>query len=331
MITTILNIDTLNKILINIQEAVLFSKIHVVNSRILSHKEIHTVKTILNNQGVQLDIPEEALNFVTQKIATSENTLLYILHVPELEREESIIIRIYPLNQNNTVIQTYPQFIIKHGKQLFTTSNPEDYVQMHSYIKEFKDSCVYPLIMGAEPHCITEVDNRTSVKLITNNKILITNAKHNTLQSDCGPKNRYLSGNLVVSFSNCSVLFMGYNFTSKERISESETIQGAFHNLIINSEISKTHDVAKIEKATIFNRNQLDKVTIQHETDHIWKWSLLGGTSLTSMLLIFTLYLVILHLRSMHQRTSRKSYKKMATKLESNKTPPSNKDIEENQ
>uniref|UniRef100_A0AB38Z2R2 Envelope protein n=1 Tax=Pitica errantivirus TaxID=3078414 RepID=A0AB38Z2R2_9VIRU len=93
VITTILNIDTINKILVNIQEAILFSKMHVTNSKMLSSREIHLVRTILSNQGVQIEIPEEALNLVIPKIATSHNTLLYILHVPELEPEESSIIR----------------------------------------------------------------------------------------------------------------------------------------------------------------------------------------------------------------------------------------------
>lgn len=310
VITTILNIDTLNKILTSVQEAILFSKMHVTNSRMLSGKEIHLIKDILRNQGVQLDIPEEALNFVTPKMATSENTLLYILHVPELETEESTIMRIHPLSQNDSIIKTYPQFLIKQAKQLFTTAKPDDYVQRHSFIKEFKDLCIYPLIMGTEPQCLMEINAETTTKLITNNKILISNAKNQELRSNCGPSDRYLSGNFIVSFSNCTIEFMDQNFTSTEKISESESIQGALHNLQINSEILQNHDVAKIEKATLLNRRKLEKVSLQHETDQIWKWSLLGGTALMSTLLFFTLYLIFIHLRFTHKRTSRKTHQR---------------------
>lgn len=87
-------------------------------------------------------------------MATSENTLIYILHVPELEPEESTVIRIYPVIQNDTVIKDYPQFVIKQTKLLLTTSKPESYVQLNAYTKEFKDSCIYPLIMGNETHCL---------------------------------------------------------------------------------------------------------------------------------------------------------------------------------
>lgn len=103
---------------------------------------------------------------------------------------------------------------------------------------------------------------------------------------------------------------MDQNFTSTEKISESESIQGALHNLQINSEILQNHDVAKIEKATLLNRRKLEKVSLQHETDQIWKWSLLGGTALMSTLLFFTLYLIFIHLRFTHKRTSRKTHQR---------------------
>lgn len=320
VITTLLNIDTINKILINIQEAILFAKMHVTNSKMLSSKEIHLVKTILNNQGVEIEIPEEALNLVTPKMVANTNTLLYILHVPELEPEEGTILRIYPVNQNDTVIKNYPQFIIKQNKQLLTTSKPENYVQLHIYTKEFKDSCIHPLIMGNEPHCVMESNEDTSAQLISNNKVLITNAKNQELRSNCGPTNRHLYGNFVISFSNCTIIFKGQNFTSMEKISEMETYQGALHDLIINKEISKNHDVAKIEEVALSNRNALDKVSLQQESDQKWIWSLVGGTSLSSTLLIIILFLIYFHLRTIQQKASRRIQRRKMSLPKSNDT-----------
>lgn len=316
VITTLLNIDTINKILINIQEAILFSKMHVTNSKMLSSKEIHLIKTILSNQGVEMEIPEEVLNLVTPKMATSDNTLLYILHVPELEPEESTIIRIYPVIQNDTVIKDYPQFVIKQSKKLLTTSKPENYVQLSTYTKEFKDLCIYPLIMGNEPHCLMERNEATSAKLISSNKVFINNAKNQELRSNCGPSDRRLSGNFVISFSNCTITYMGQNFTSKEKISETETIHGALHDLIINKKILKVHDVAKIEEVALSNRNNLDKVSLQQEADQKWKWSLIGGTSMSSTLLIIIMFLFCFHLKSTSKRASKRTKRPRTTKPE---------------
>lgn len=323
MITTILNIDIINRILIGIQEAILFSKVHITNSRILSIKEINFIKNMLNNQGVQVELPDEALNFVTPKVVTSRDTLLYILHVPQLEVEESAIIRIYPLPSNNLIIKEYPTFIIKQGKQLWTTSKPENYVQLSAYIRRYEDSCIVPLIMGTTTHCTTKVDNETSAQLIANNKLLITNAFNSELHSDCGPDNRNLTGNFVISFSNCTINFLQQNFTSTELISELDTIQGALHNIIFNSLPTENHDIATINNRTLNNRKQLSKIFLQQGSTEVWKWSLLGGMSISTTFLIILLVVVVFHLRESIHRVAKK-----VTKRKKPKAKPQQKDKE---
>lgn len=316
MITTILNIDIINKILVGIQEAILFSKVRITNSGILSIKEINLVKTMLSNQGVQVELPDEALNFVTPKIATSRDTLLYILHVPQLEVEESTIIRIYPLINNNLIIKDFPIFVIKQGRRLWTTSRPEDYVQLSSYIRRYDDSCIFPLIMGTESHCITEFNNETSAQLIASNKLLVTNAFNNHLSSDCGPDNRNLTGNFVVSFSNCTINFSQKNYTSAEIINESDTIQGALHNLLVSNHPSNNHDIGTINNRSLFNRKQLSEVLLQQGSTEVWKWSLLGGLSLSTTVLIISFVIIIVHLKQSIHRVSRKITKRRKPKAE---------------
>lgn len=310
MITTILNIDIINQILIGIQEAILFSKVHITNSKILSMKEINLIKTMLSNQGVQVELPDEALNFVKPKMAISKDTLLYILHVPQLENEESAVIRIYPLTNNNSTIEDYPMIVIKHGSQLWTTSKPEDYVQLSTFTRRYEDSCIYPLIMGRTTHCSTKFNNETTMQLIASNKLLITNAFNDELRSDCGPDDRKLSGNFIVSFGNCTVNFKQSNFSSTEIINESNTIQGALHNIIINNHPSSSHDISMINIRTIRNRNQLAKVSLQQESIETWKWSLLGGISLSTTLIIIAFVAIIFHFRNSFHRVTKKIAKR---------------------
>lgn len=113
-LTTIINIDTINKILEEIQEAISLSKASVTSNKILSFREVMMIKNILEDQGVNIELPDEALNYINPKIAVSKETLLYILQVPELERKESKVFQLFPLNNNNTIIIDYPPYIIKH-------------------------------------------------------------------------------------------------------------------------------------------------------------------------------------------------------------------------
>lgn len=327
VITLILNVDVINKILLDIQDAILLSKTATTNSKILSLKEVNAIKEILQNQGITVDLPDEALTYITPKMATSKDTLLYILHVPQLQGKESDIIRIFALNNNNTVIGNHPTYLIKNGKELFTTIKPEDYVQRSTFIEKFQDNCICPLINGRQGHCITKTETHTEAKLIKENQLLITNAKNNDLKSNCGPDDRPLKGNLIVSFSNCTITFIGKQFTSTEIFEEPKFMQGALHQLIMNHQLQDSHDIGKIDNRTLLNRKQIQHVHLKQYDHDIWKWSLFGGLSITTTMLLFLIaFLILSYRRSVDHRTSRahrnKSCKSDRSKTELNPGNP---------
>lgn len=313
-ITLILNVDVINKILLDIQDAVLLSKTATTNSKILSLKEVNIIKEILQNQGVTVDLPDEALTYITPKIAANKDTLLYILHVPQLQERESDIIRIFSLNNNNSAIKDHPSYIIKHGKEIFTTIKPEDYVQRSFFIQKFEDECIYPLINGKQSHCITRTETHTEVKLIGNNQLLITNAKNDELKSNCGPDNRPLKGNLLISFSNCTITILGRQFTSNEIIEEPQFIHNALHNVLINHQLLENHDIGKIDNRTLLNRSQIQHVYLKQYSNEIWRWSLFGGLSVTTTMLITLIaFLILSYRRSIDHRSSRTHQRKINT------------------
>lgn len=300
---TILNIDIINKILVDIQDAIILSKTLTVNTRMLSLKEINTIRTLLEEQGIKVDLPDEAISFVTPKIAVSKNTLLYILHIPQLEPEEANIVKIFPLNNNNHVIKEYPNYLIKNKYTLFTTTKPAEYVQRHAFIKEFSDNCIEPLMLGNNAQCITKLDYRTEGKLIAENTILITNAKNNTIHSTCGPNNRNLSGNFIISFSNCTVNFANVTFSSKEVTSKPQFIETALYNIQLENWLQKDLNITLIDNRTITNREQLHHVYLRQFNHEIRIWSLFGGLSVTS---IISIALVTIYFRRSISKISQK-------------------------
>lgn len=298
---TILNIDTINKILVDVQDAILLSKTLTVNTKMLSLKEINTIRTLLEEQGIKVDLPDEAINFVTPKIAVSRNTLLYILHVPQLETEEADTIEIFPLNNNDLVIKDYPSYLIKKRKTLYTTNKPTEYVQRHAFINEFSDNCIQPLILGLKAHCITKTDTRTEGKLITENTILITNAKNDTIDSTCGPNNRSLTGNFIISFSNCTVYFGNATFSSTEMEFKPHFIHTALHNIQLENWLQNDLNITLIDNRTITNRNQLHHLHLKQFNHEIRMWSLFGGVSVIS---IVSITLVTIYLKQLTSKIS---------------------------
>lgn len=105
-ITTMLSVDVFGELLDNIQEAITLTRVSIINNKILTTREVNVIKSALQDQGVEIAFPDEALQFVTPKIAVKNGDLLYILHVPELENSTSTIMRIFPLIVNNQIIRT---------------------------------------------------------------------------------------------------------------------------------------------------------------------------------------------------------------------------------
>lgn len=326
ILSTIINIDTVNKILTDIQDTILLSKTLTANSKILSAKEIYTIKNLVQSQGVTVDIPDEAFNLVTPKISVNRDTLLYILQIPQLSNREATIIRILPLNLNDSIIKEYPTFLVKLHKTLFTTTHPASYVQRDEFIKKFSDTCISSLISGLHSKCIMMTETQTTAKLVTENTILITNAKNHKLISNCGPDNRTLLGNFLITFENCTVIFMEQQFTAKESYSKTEFLHGAIHNLVIEKEVQPEYNLAMIHKNTISNRDQLNHVYLQQYTNEIWNWGLLSGMSLSTIIIIGLIVLIIIKLKNIINSTARRILQKKKSKQQRT-TPENTQDI----
>lgn len=289
LITTIINIETVNGILEDIQEAIIRTKSKLPSNKILSLKEVILIKDLMINQGVNISLPDEALQYVTPKIAVNDNTLLYILQIPKLEEEKSTAMMIVPLIINNTIIREYPQYLIRTNQKLFTTTKHDNFVQKHTEIKEFEDDCILPLVMGTRSHCNVTKEKETTLQFIAEDKLVISNAINETLSSDCGPNNRTLTGNFLISFWNCTVTFKNKKFKSYEIKSEKMEIQGALHNLQATRQLIKELSVDEIVQENIENRKQLNKVYLKQINQQTWIWSLSGGLSLSTIGIIILL------------------------------------------
>lgn len=305
--TSILNVDILNQLLEDIQDAVMLSKMSITTSKILTIREILTIKGLLQDQGIDIHLPDEALQFVTPKFATSANTLLYFMHVPLLENSTSSIIRIYPIINRNSTLDQYPEYIVKRGDQIFTTKKPKDYVQKFSFLKDLNDECINPMINGRKPKCNIIFNNQTIYRLISDNTLLISNARKGYLESNCGPDNRSLEGNMLIHFENCTIKINNQSFRNEELLSEPEIIHGAFYNLNPDWTLKEKHDLNEIHRNTIQNRRHLEHVYLKQNNLNLKFWSMFGGLSLTGI--VTTIIVVFIILKYISNGTGRSSLK----------------------
>ena len=292
-ITTMLNINVIIELLDNIQEAITLSKISITNNKILSTREINIIKTALQDQGVEINFPDEALQFVTPKIAVKNGDLLYILHVPQLENYTSNVIRIFPLIVDNQIIKSFPSHIIRHGSKLYTTDKPGDFVQKSSDIREFSDECIQQIIFGKQSRCISISKNDTTQQLVNENTIIVSNAKNHILETNCGPDDRAITGNFIIKFANCRINFNGQIFKSSETLVNTEFLPGAFHNTLIRWNRQNQPDIAEISNVAIANRQKLDHVYLRQNSLHFKVWTAFGGFSLSTIFCFIVIFILV--------------------------------------
>lgn len=293
-ITSIVNVDILNQLLEDIQDAILLSIMSITSNKILSIREITTIRELLQDQGINIHLPDEALQYVTPKFATSHGTLLYFMHVPLLEENTAEIIRIYTIiNSNQSIIQ-FPEFIVKSGNRIFVTQKPEDFVQKSSFLTDLGDECIKPLITGVKPKCNVVFNNQTIIKLISDNTILISNIRNQTLKSTCGPDNRSLEGNVIINFENCTIQLNNETFRNEEYIGEPNIMYNAFYNLKPNWKLQEDIDLGKIHHDTIQNRRHLEHVYLEQNNLNFKFWSLFGGFSFTGITAVIIIMLIII-------------------------------------
>nr|XP_049466988.1 uncharacterized protein LOC125908330 [Anopheles coluzzii] len=244
-ITLLVYMDATNRILEDIEDAILRTRIQLTNSKLLSINEILAIETIINNQGIQTQFPEEALKYAIPKIAIKEKMLFYILEIPKVENNCKIF-QIVPLTLNDSTIVNIPQYIIMSKQGIFLTNKPFDLVQLGEYTKPFKDTCLMPILDGKESNCQAIEDDKTMVTLVTNNKILLNNVKNSQVKSNCGPHDRILNGNFILAFNNCTISIDNHTFTSEETTTSAREVLGAFPNLTQSGLLYKK--AAKLEE-----------------------------------------------------------------------------------
>lgn len=294
-ISLLLYMDSINSILVEIQDTILRAKITLPNNKLLTLQEILWIESTLNQQGIMTEFPEQALNYVTPKIATKDNTLLYILQIPQLQKTSSQIFEILPLIVNGTIIIDAPLYAIKSGTNWFKTGNPQNFIQPVTELTVLNDKCIHRIVLGVTSKCNVVEEHSTFISMVTDTEILINNAQDVYLSSDCGPQNRSLTGNFLITFQNCTIYVNNQPFTSNEKISnETQVIQGAFHNLIVNRTILEQQSIQAISNLTLVNRKRMESLDLKQYSQQNWILSIFGGLTTTTIIIIgITIYICL--------------------------------------
>lgn len=206
---------------INIEYALQWAKAGVINSFILSEKEINEAKKFLDQEEFPYNNLEEALNFASVKIATDYSSLIYIISLPAINKINCEKLLIKPIKQNENVIKISSENVIRCKNNIFEIKkecnqfNNLCICNNENLIDISETNCIPPLLKSKNHNC-TFVNNEhiPTIEEINQGTIILNQFK-GTLEI-LENKKYQLTGTYLIQFHNKTITIENRTFTSKE-------------------------------------------------------------------------------------------------------------------
>lgn len=287
--------DTLNAHLESISESIHLARLNIISKNILSYDELHFVLEHLRNQGITINHPEQAYQFLGLNAFYNHSKIIFIVTIPLFDYHKYETFLLEPLTVGNRSIKLPATKIIIGEEETFFVI--KDCQQVSKYYvcglenlrNSTKDSCFSTLLRGSPGNCIfKEVGQPSEVKLVTDNYIVIKQMVNGTLQTTCGVRNRTLTGTFLLEFHNCTVVINDLKFSSDEMIKiESPRI---FSLDGLDIQVKAVEPEQTFERLNIINRHRLDTLT-KMQNLHSFTSLTLSGLSIILGVAVF-LYLI---------------------------------------
>lgn len=272
-------------------ETIQLARLNVISKNFLESEELDFIIERLQEQNVTLISTDQAYEFLGIKALYKDSKIYFIILIPQIVGESFRHLLIEPLPVNNKIIKIPASHaIINPGSTYFIKTSCQTIEEnilcdTKDLIDLSKDECYARLLHGSSGNCsMVETHNHTEIKRITDNHIVLMNAKTSNLSTNCQLSNRTLSGTFLIYFNNCSVNINNQSFSSLEHHHSSPAFVIPIEGLEIKQKSIET--VVSLEKLHEFhlqNREELEHIKI---TDRTQNKSAFG-------LLIFAIFLGI--------------------------------------
>lgn len=260
-------LDTVKEELTNIQHAMHWAKVGVVNSFLLTSEEINIVKEIINNDSIPFVNLEQAFEFAEIKIASNHDSIIYILSIPttQINSCSKLLVRpikigkyVNKIKYNNILICDNVMYGVKNACKSYnniTICNRNNLDNLES------DMCLANLIKSKAANC-SLIDNKNTPTLeeISPGTILL-NQFNGTILINEEPQK--LNGTYVIQFCNTTVTIgnKNYNFFETTQV---QTLPAILQPRYLNQSIEETLTLEMVKEIRTNNTEAIDLLDDKH-------------------------------------------------------------------
>lgn len=204
----------------DVNYAIQWAKVGVINPILLSKSEIKIATEILDKNYLQYSTPEEALEFSETKIITNDESILYIINIPITSNITYDKLLLKPVKFENVISEIPYTKILKHNEEIFAivkdckTYNYLSICNHNNIIDISNCTCISNLLKSLHATCkeisnqnVASIDEISPGLILLNQFTGILNMKNETYN---------LNGTFLVKFDNTTITINNRSFTSKE-------------------------------------------------------------------------------------------------------------------
>lgn len=254
-------LNLVEKELQNIEYAIQWAKVNIVNSFILSKTEIEILNDILMNYKIPIFSVDELLTFGNVKIVTNSKEILYILSIPITQNDICETYLAKPVKFGNLIDKIEFDKILNCNNVLFAIKdkcknyNDLTICNKNNLINLRDDYCITNLFKNRVGNC-TQVNNEhvATIEEIGSD-ILLLNQYHGKITTD--DEEIKLNGTYLVKHFNTTVTIEGQEYFSRE-ISGSKPLPASLQPKATGDKIEEVLSLERLQKINLGNIKRLE-------------------------------------------------------------------------
>lgn len=165
LLETKFKLETIKEELINIVYAIHWAKSNIINSYILSDKELEITRKFLEDENIPFINIDEALEFADIKIASNKESLIYIINLPKTRIEDCKSLEIRPIKKGKFINKIeYESILVCKNEVYGKTKNCKSYNNLSICSKDSVENitngtCIAHLLKSKLDNC-TKINNQ---------------------------------------------------------------------------------------------------------------------------------------------------------------------------
>ena len=257
-------------------ETIQLAKLNVISKNFLEAEEMQFVTDRLEEQNITLLSTDQAYEYLGIKALYRNSKIYFIILVPQMEPQTFSHYLLEPLPVQGKILKLPTATAAANSSATYFIKNPCQVIEQDilcdskDLINLSHDKCFSKILNGLSGECaFTEPSTPNEVKRITNNHVVVKNAKTFNLTSNCNLSDRELSGTMLIHFTNCTIQINNQSFSSLEYHYSPVPLVIALDGLkIAEKSFEPAISIERLHELNMENRQHLEELETSNRSNY---------------------------------------------------------------